>query len=88
MESTKETKEEQEDKGIVGCISESLMNANDMQAVAVLSITKDGSIMTSWAATFPERIALATHFKKAIDMEMENSIDCDSTDDEDVEAPE
>lgn len=85
MESTKE-----EDKGVIGCISESLMNANDMQAVAIISIDKNGSIITSWAATFAERIAMATHFRKAIDMEMEDSIDESDMedDDEDVEDPE
>lgn len=83
MESLKES--DRESKNVAGCISESLMNANDMQAVVVISITKDGYVMTSWAATFAERIAMAAHFRKAIDMEMEDSIDEADMDELDIE---
>jgi hypothetical protein len=60
---------------IAGCLSDSLMHANEMQAVVVLSITKTGAIMTAWSASYAERLAVAKHFHRAMDYEMDAMIE-------------
>jgi hypothetical protein len=68
-------KEKNNETDIPGCLSESLMHANEMQAVVVLSITRDGGIMTAWSASYAERLAIAKHFNRAMDIEMDDMID-------------